>query len=667
MSSHDQYPQDYPDHLSEDNDVGYCNGTLPAGHTPLLFESMSFEQFEQLCWWLIKKDHQVVGCQLLGAPGIDQDGIDIFAFDYLVPSELVVYECKCWQEFRTEKLKEAVTKFLDGRWASYAKSFTLIVAQKSIGKLANEWRIQRDRLHKAGINAELWTGNDLTEKIQRFPDILSKFFPAADHTFFGNEWMQRVGFIEKLHKALVDPRAGIAQMAKNFLEISRSDESKLTVEHRSKDSWSLKRPWLDLNFFLPEGKFYPSSAMVILKRDDLTGASISFDQKWLLNNFIGTPGAPLEHQFRPFINGVVPDLYRAKDKYIIDLKNCRCALSTEGAMDLAYAADRLSAVFMDSLKKKELVWGATDFPFANVGDIRVVICTMPKWLWEEILKFSQQHDYESGDTDWHIFHAALGCLIPYSKESNAKYKRGHHGIFYVSEKLDGLTYGDNVALLWSAPDAMFHDIVSPQGWWSCENAFNWLQKQLIPEVGKWITRRSFNEAKFFFSRRRKKFELLNWWSENARIEDVRIKSLLPNQRYKSIGLLAIVEILQSYFNSSSRDFISAEDMETLYRALIVLLRWGRGHPRYIAGNLSIHSKVETHSEIIQILEQRISSNYLKENLFSVDYTLRAMMGIIGDEDSWVSETELNLVFEALNSFMRHYDLGMLRKRHSKWI
>lgn len=666
MPTHSKYPQDYPAHLSKDFDVGYCNDSPPAGRPQLSFEDLNAEQFEQLCWWLIGKDHQIVGCQRLGGPGKKQNGIDLFAFDHLEPSKLLVYECKCWEEFPTDELRSAITKFLNGHWVNCASSFTLIVAQKSIDNLSKEWPIQRDRLHKAGINAELLTGIHLTERIQQFPDVLSKFFPGADHTAFGNEWMRRVGFIERLNKALVDPRPGVVKTAKDYLETS-DEETSLTVERQSENEWSLRTPWIHLSCILPHGHFYPGSALVILKREDLVGASITFDQKWVLENLIGTPGAPLKHEFRPFINGVLPDSSKEKERYIIDLKNCRCTLSTEGAEDLAYAADRLTTIFLDSLIQREKAWGASGFPFIRTGDIRIAICTMPKWLWRDILEFSRQHDYANGDTEWYFFDAAPRCLKPYTKESNTKYQRGYHGIFHASDDLDGLTSGDDIALLWSPPDLIHDRAVSHQHWWSCEYAFSWLKNQLIPEIGNWIARESFNEAKFLLSRQKRKYELLSRWKEHALIKDVRIRPLLENQQFKSIGLRKTVEILQSYFGQINKDFISTDEMTALYRALSALLKSSRGYVNYIAGSLSIQHGVESHSEIATILEQRISSDYLKQNSFSVDYTLRAMMEIIGNEDGWMSEDDKNIIFEALKSFMKHYDQGMLIKRHSKWI
>lgn len=73
----------------------------------------------------------------------------------------------------------------------------------------------------------------------------------------------------------------------------------------------------------------------------------------------------------------------------------------------------------------------------------------------------------------------------------------------------------------------------------------------------------------------------------------------------------------------------------LYHALSALLKSSRGYVNYIAGILSIQHGVESHSEIATILEQRISSDYLRQNSFSVDYTLRAMMEII--ENEWMDE------------------------------
>ena len=666
MSSNSAYPQDYPSHLSTDHDSGFCRTSPPAGCHTLPIDDLFPEQFEQLCWWLLRKDHQIVGCQRLGGNGNEQGGIDLYAFDKFEPSALMVYECKCWNEFPVAKLKGAITTFLEGHWANRVTSFTLIIAQESIDKLAKQWPIEKERLRKAGIsNAELWTGAELTRRIERFPDILSKFFPGADITAFGNEWMQRVGFIERLNKALADPRMEINATAHTYLNTS-GDSAKLDQEHVSENNWSLHKPWLRVECILPHSRFYPGSALLLFQRDDLQGASITVDQQWLLQNLICTPGAPLEHEFRPFISGVLTDAATQETKFIIDLKNCRCTLSTDATKALADAVDRLGVVFLDSLNRREVAWGASGFPFVNSRDLKVALCSMPKWLWQEILEFSQLHDIDSGDSEWYMFDRALGCLKPYTKESNETYKRGYHGVFYQSENLDSLTYRDEVTLLWSPPDISFRDEIGLQTWWSCEYAFKWIKDQLIPKIGEWRTRQLFEKARYIFSRNRKRRDALEWWKERALIRDIRSYPLLPELRCKAVGLYNTLVTLQEYFCTSRNDYFSTSEMEGLYHSLIVLLQSERGHLSYIAGNLSIHN-VSSHSEVIHILDQRKSNKQFNVSCKTIDYTLRAMMEVVGNEDSWVCGDDLETVIDALIPLMKRYEQGMLILRHSKWL
>jgi hypothetical protein len=291
---------------------------------------------------------------------------------------------------------------------------------------------------------------------------------------------------------------------------------------------------------------------------------------------------------------------------------------------------------------------------------------MPKWLWQEILEFSQLHDFDSGDSEWYMFDRAPGCLKPYTKESNAKYKRGYHGIFYKTENLANLTYHDEVTLLWSPPDISFRDEIGPQTWWSCEYAFNWISDQLIPKIGEWRTSQLFKETRYIFSRNKKRCDALNWWKDHALVRDIRTQSLLPEPHYKSIGLFNTIVILQEYFSVKRTDYISSLEMEGLYLSLAVLLQSGRGHLSYIAGNLSIHN-IRTHSEVIHILEQRKNNKQLNVSSATVDYALRAMMEVVGREDGWVCKNDLDAVFEALVPFMERYEQGMLVKRHSTWL
>ena len=69
MTSNDHFPQDWHRHLAQNAQVSPVDTAPPYGQALLDFTRMDDTTFEQFCWWLLKKDHTLVGCKRLGGPG----------------------------------------------------------------------------------------------------------------------------------------------------------------------------------------------------------------------------------------------------------------------------------------------------------------------------------------------------------------------------------------------------------------------------------------------------------------------------------------------------------------------------------------------------------------------------------------------------------------------
>jgi hypothetical protein len=192
------------------------------------------------------KKHLLVGCQVIGGNGTSQGGIDLFAFDRWDLGKLIVFECKCWSDLSAQELSDSVERFLIGPWVSCASRYVLIIAQPELRKVSKKWQEAQQKLADVGVSAEVWTGTNLTYEVQPFPDIVSKFFPGATDHAFCNEWMQRVGFYDRLHKALVDPRPEVAKVAQDFVSNMTLDDELETRVHTG-SMWKLERPWVCLN------------------------------------------------------------------------------------------------------------------------------------------------------------------------------------------------------------------------------------------------------------------------------------------------------------------------------------------------------------------------------------------------------------------------------------
>lgn len=142
----------------------------------LPFEKLNWENFERLCYRLIRLESDVEFCTLYGTPGQDQKGIDIYARQKLT-GKYRVYQCKRVNNFGSSKIKSAVCKFLQGEWADRANTFVLCTTE-SLRKIERlqEIETQRDLLNQKGIKLLIWGKDELSAKLKDYPNLVYDFF-----------------------------------------------------------------------------------------------------------------------------------------------------------------------------------------------------------------------------------------------------------------------------------------------------------------------------------------------------------------------------------------------------------------------------------------------------------------------------------------------------------
>lgn len=268
-----RFPQNFPPHLTPFTPTEPLLGIGPLGNHPLRFQDMHAAQFEQFCWWLLQRDYDIEGCQIIGGSGLSQGGIDLFGYSRDAKDQVIVFECKCWKDLEPRELKNAVQRFLAGPWATPGTKFVLIVAQQSTNRFAEAWNEARRLLRAQNIICTLWTSLHLTELVRLHPDVLVRFFPDATVNVYCNEWMRRVGFMMQLQKALVDERPAIRRLANEFLGQENQDTQKLKLEQINafEDNWTFDAPWVHLDTILPSKRFTTGSLAIVVKKQTTSG------------------------------------------------------------------------------------------------------------------------------------------------------------------------------------------------------------------------------------------------------------------------------------------------------------------------------------------------------------------------------------------------------------
>jgi hypothetical protein len=130
---------------------------------------------ERLCLRLVEKEAEVEYAGIYGKPGQAQEGIDVLARHLDGKYRLV--QSRRIKDLTASGLRQAVSDFLDGRWASKARSFVYATsASASNTKVQDEIAAQAKRLKDQDVAFDVWDDDRFSRKLKDHPDLVVDFF-----------------------------------------------------------------------------------------------------------------------------------------------------------------------------------------------------------------------------------------------------------------------------------------------------------------------------------------------------------------------------------------------------------------------------------------------------------------------------------------------------------
>lgn len=632
---------------------------ITLGSTTLPFSQLSGDQFEQYCEWLLYKDAELTNVHRIEGNGHYQGGLDICANLLKSPKQLAVFECKCWKNLSIQELDNTIKKLKKNDLITDIKKYVIILAQAEVPRnIRKKWDEIHTELHALGIEAELWTGVILTIKSQPYPDIVSKFFPMAPESQFYNEWMLRTHFIETLHKALIDPVTNNREAAKEFLDFSSLNYSDFDETFFEDGNWKIKKKWIEISALLPTQN-HVGSATITVKTHDANGVSVILENKWMLENFLGNSGQPILSRYRPFYIG-----NSSNQSEVIDLQNCRFNLPIEVIQQISEVADHLTIAYLEAIQKIEDAWAAYNFPFISWNSrTYIALCTLPNEIWDLMIKFTNVHDVDNGNSEWHIFSASRNFIQLYTGEKYKPIEEVYHGMFWA-ENIKDINDKDELTLLWEPPLSKIP--ISEKQWWSCQTSFEWITEKFIPEVINWDKKKSI----FTYFRSIKRIKGLKNLEDFGYIRDIREFDLLKNHYYRTLGVLKTIELLQAFYIShqSDRAYFTTSEISQLYLCLIPLVENAKGYFSYISSKLDFYNEeFSNFEELLNALRGRVEEEIFLMNNHEIELIFRAMSECIYGDDSWIDIKLTEEIYLALKPFLKFHDHQLLIDRYSKFM
>lgn len=152
----------------------------------LPFELLQWENFERLCYRLAGKGANIESHSLYGRSGQAQKGIDIFARKR--NGKYDTWQAKRYKKYTKTDLNKAVKLFSSQSWADKTEIF-FIAIQCPVDdvKLQDAIEEKAIQLLKNGITLKVLGGNDLSNELRKYPDIVLEFFGRdCAKSFFGD-------------------------------------------------------------------------------------------------------------------------------------------------------------------------------------------------------------------------------------------------------------------------------------------------------------------------------------------------------------------------------------------------------------------------------------------------------------------------------------------------
>lgn len=432
-----------------------------------------------------------------------------------------------------------------------------------------------------------------------------------------------------------------------------------------------------LNSFLPSYPKLKGSCLIKFNRNDINGCNITFGHEKILSVLFKGLYTDPKKEIRGFI------IYKddSNEEYCVQLGNNRIFLNHKEIKQLCKVIDNFADSYLKKLKELENKLGIKEFIPNKEGNFRLF--KMKISLWNEIIKFSHNHDFEAGNSKWHIFDStSQGGLKIYTKNENNKFNKGYHAMVYPEQVqndfYESLRYPNNeVWITWKVLKGYNREngLVSfnDKKYWTASFTKEWLLNELIPHV--------YNKLKKEYNKTIINTSLLNKLKDSFSKQENNILPLqkllntnkiinyLELDKVNNITSLSefINELQRFYLLKNENVFLKEKDHKALYYSLeLCLLHTSYNDYKYINSNLPFDSDntLEGLLHSIKDYKKKINSDIVYSS--QIDYILRCLSVLLMYSESNINNNEIKKIAEWLRPFAKSFNREKLIDKYKSW-
>ncbi|WP_223701702.1 HNH endonuclease domain-containing protein [Sutcliffiella deserti] len=328
--------------------------------------------------------------------------------------------------------------------------------------------------------------------------------------------------------------------------------------------------------------------------------------------------------------------------YSIKLKNLQLSFGEDELREICEAFDDFAQIYLKKLREREELLETTTFDLAT-SNYGYRLLKVSKDIWKAMIKFTKQHDYDLGSSDWHVFSGNDFMIRIDSKSNSGKYSEGIHSVIIPEQEnknlFNLLEEDDMVWLTWQLPTKInlktdISEQINERKIWNARITHDWLIDELIPQL--------------------EKERLIS--ADESNLFKRRLGGMPTNPKELSEN----VERLQRYFSGIYYDnmtLLEEHEINSLLKAIHeTLLYSDKGNSEsYLREKLTPLKLGLTDSDNKQQIIMKINQNLgqLEEQSLSygkVAHLLKLIVFFSDEKTSRLNKTEVKKVYNLLKSF-----------------
>ncbi|MGG1661443.1 hypothetical protein [Brevibacillus sp. NRS-1366] len=413
-------------------------------------------------------------------------------------------------------------------------------------------------------------------------------------------------------------------------------------------------PNVSLSGFIPKYPNKTGSCQILFKSLRIRDCMISLNHDQILSILFSGINTDKKYGLRNFLESY-------NDNYFVQLGNVRLPLKSIEVEQLCEIIDDFAKNYLKQLmiiqeKLKPEIFRPSEA--VNNGQRLLGVSVE---LWEEMMAFCSEFDYESGNSEWNIFDSNGNQIKVFSKTNHSFYEPGYHAFLIPEQEGSAFQVRKGYGMVWIVwTDIFFSNTeknleeYSPKKKWGPEEAYNWLTKEFIPYLIYYKSHIKSSQKSFLIRRINPSFDNFKAsFDLNTVIYNFNNVSEKKDNYQK---LKERISELQSYYACLlNEDLYSKDELVGLYEALHLLIglsQMGSNQYQYIAGNLRSIVNGNSKTQILTSITEYITT--IEESVIyaaRLDYTLRGMLETLENGIITLSDHQIGYLFKRINPFL----------------